>query len=327
MKNKKYRGFLKGLTVVLSALLLLGSLASCGAKTASDNAYSYATEQKAESENTYFGDTDGGYYDAQEPETSQNGGLGSAQVEKYKQDRKVIYKSEITIETKDYDNSIKTLNTLIEKYGAYVENSDVNNSGYSGYRTRYATYVVRVPKDNYKDFISESGTIGIVTRSADQNRDVTEAYIDTEARLETLKIMEERLLELLSKSQNIVDILELEQKLSETRYEIENLTGSLGKYDSLIAYSTATIIINEVEEVTRPQVLPKTFGQRIADSFSRSLRSVKNGLQNLAVALVYIVPVLCVFVLPFIIIVFVIIVIAKKKKKKRIKTKKIITIN
>lgn len=320
MTKQKATRFLKLALCAILTLLCVLCFACCSSsvKNTTDNMYSYATEQANDSEakGVDFAEPESSYV-----QESQNSGLGSSDIEKYKADRKVIYKTEITIETKDYDNSIKALNLLIEKYGAYVETSDVNNSGYSRYRSRYATYVIRIPKDNYTAFIGESGNIGVVTRSMDRNTDVTEVYIDTEARLETLKILEARLLVLLEKSDNIVDILELEQKLSDTRYEIENLTGSLRKYDSLIAYSTATININEVEQITPVQEIPKTFGQKISDSFLQSLTSIKNGFGNLTIALVYALPIIITFAIPVLLIIALVLAVCKKLKSKKTKKK------
>ncbi len=308
----------KGMLCVILACLVVTSLISCSSKANDFAMYDtegefYSESQSAPAEPGFNYAADGNAdYKYKESESVE-----SSQTPKLTSQRKVIYSTEISIETKEYDKSIEALNSLIEKYGAYVENSDINNSGYSRYRTRFATYVIRIPKENYFSFVSESGNIGVITHSMDKNTDVTEKYIDTEARIETLKILEDRLLSLLEKSDTIEDIIVLEQKLSDTRYEIENLTGSLRKYDSLIAYSTATVHINEVEEIIKPQNLPKSFGEKISDSFKDSIKSIKNGLSDFAVTLVYVVPILLVVFLPVIIIVMIIIAWVKKAKKKK----------
>lgn len=291
--------------ISFAAFLLL----SCSSKINTDMLYS--VQQENDSKENYEYAKDEEKAPAEGLTSSSGTALNFADIK-----RKVIYTTEISVETKEYDKSIDTLNKLIEKYSAYIESSDVNNHGFDRYMTRHATYVVRIPKDNYKSFVGESGTIGAVTRSMDRNTDITEQYIDTEARLETLKVLEERLLTLLSKSVELKDILELETKLSDTRYEIENLTGSLRKYDSLISYSTATINIDEVEVLTQSSILPKSFGEKISDSLNNSLESIKNGLSSFTIGLVYALPILITVCLPILIIVLVVVYAVKRRKQK-----------
>ena len=125
----------------------------------------------------------------------------------------------------------------------------------------------------------------VVSRSTDV-ADVTESYTDTEARLKTLRLQEERLLEILSKATELSDVLELESRLSDVRYQIESYEATLRNYDSRVSYSTLHITLQEVVEYSIINDPPQTLGQRLSDGFKDSMRMVKNSAENALVWLV-----------------------------------------
>jgi len=229
--------------------------------------------------------------------------------------RKVIFSSSFTVQTKDFSDSIKALESLITKYGGYIQSSDVYTGG-SKYNSRTAYYSIRVPAENYLSMIGEAESIGTVTNRSDNNRDITEEYYGIEARLTTLETKQERLLALLKEASYIDDIISLNNALEQTMYEIESLTGTLKKYDSLISYSTIEVNIREVAEVTEPTPVNASLGQRIKDAFTDSVTGVVIFFEELIVFLVGAVPVL----IP-IVIVAVIIIVSVRIKIKRKKAK------
>ena len=62
------------------------------------------------------------------------------------------------------------------------------------------------------------------------------------------------------------DIIALESAISETELLIESLTGSLRRYDSLIAYSTVTVHLQEVYRLSEDEAVPQTFWQRVGSA-------------------------------------------------------------
>ena len=111
-----------------------------------------------------------------------------------------------------------------------------------------------------------------------------------EARLKSLKLQEERLLTILSKAELLQDIIELERELSNVRYEIENYTGTLKKWDNLIEYSKVTIDVYEVHEIKEEEPIPITLPERIINGFRRSCRSLGMFLEDLMIFTVSAVP-------------------------------------
>lgn len=311
-----------------AALLMLGTLllTSCAAKSANRSAV-YDTEMtqavgsepqspsRDGSENgngflSYGSSSD--LYDTVEAENEPIVDLpqNEAQAE-----HKIVYSSWFEINTKEYDTSVADLNALCKRYGAYFESAQ--SYGDKTYSNRYSSYTVRIPKDQYFDFIESTGTLGTIIGSGENNRDVTEQYFDTEARLESATVREERLLAILEKSDTLDDVLLLERELADVRYEIESYTGELKKLDSLVSYSTATVTLTEVKTDILPDSDKQSFGTRLSLSLSRGWESFRAGLSDLAVDFMYEVPVLLCVWLPILIVLVVLIVVIRKKRKKR----------
>lgn len=110
--------------------------------------------------------------------------------------------------------------------------------------------------------------MGSIRSESLTTENVSLQYTDIEARLKSLEVQEERILEMLSKAESLEYVLELESRLSEIRYEIENYTSKLNRYDSLISYSTVTILLSEVYELTVTEQPPKTFGEKLSQRFN-----------------------------------------------------------
>ncbi len=239
--------------------------------------------------------------------------VGSAKPDTVK--RKIIYTSEFYIRTKEYDKSLEALNALCEKYDAYFENSN-SNGGFDG-RERSSRYIIRVPVENYNSFIGETSGIGVVTSSSQNNNDVTEQYYDTEARLASATLREERILEILKNAQKLDDVLALERELSDVRYEIESMTGALRKLDSLVSYSTVTINLQEtsVKDIEVPKVL--TFGERIGKAFSGGLSEFCDGFENFVVFLSYNIIFIAIWAVIIVVAIIVIRKLVKRSKKKK----------
>ncbi len=316
----------KIISLTLALTFAAISLISCASKNATedfydvsmggdfkaDYDYNYAVRddaaseemqwEKAESESA--GGYDGAIFDAQEKPTAAP-----------ETQRKIIYTSNYDIRTKEYDASVAALNALCEKYGAYFENANTYG-GYDG-RERSSSYTIRVPVKNYTAFIAETGSIGVIVSSSQNNSDVTEQYYDTEARLESALLREERVLEILANANKLDDVLALERELADIRYEIESYTGALRKLDSLVSYSTVTMNIRETSDavIVPPTVL--TFGERISKGFHSGINDFVDGFQDFVVFLSY--NLIGTVIWLFIIAVVIILIVRARRKAKRVR--------
>jgi len=230
--------------------------------------------------------------------------------------RKVIFTASLVIESTNYTKSIGILEKMIEIYGGYIQDSNVetNTSSLSMKSSRKATYTIRIPSGEMITFLSKSGDIGNIILNTSKGEDVTDQFFDTQAHLGTLKIQEDRLLELLKKAANLKDILDLEDRISQVRYEIEQLTGTLKQLTSRVDLSTVTITINEVETITAPK--PDGFWAQVVDAFGTSVNALVSTLKTLSLILVVVSPfVFTLLTICLIIYIFYRLVNRKKKPK------------
>lgn len=184
--------------------------------------------------------------------------------------RKIVRNAWLSLETKEFDTALSSLSALISEKGGYIESQseDGRSLRQSGYYSRSASITARVPAEQLDAVISAAGGFcNIVSRSTSSD-DITDRYFDSEARLRSLELQEERLLDILSKAEKLDDVITLEQALSEVRYEIESLTASLRRMDSQVAYSTLNIDLSEVVDYQQPSIQPKSFGERIAAAWT-----------------------------------------------------------
>ncbi len=300
------------LTGILLALLLV--LAGCGSRAANDSpgVAGYGSyNQKSES----F--SNGGLYDTESPmmpspepgERDDDAALTT--------DRKLIQTAWMELESRDYAQALAALEQMVTDCGGYIESrSEQGGSLYSTrYNARYAGITARIPADKLETAMGAAGELcNVVSRSTDV-ADVTESYADTEARLKTLRLQEERLLEILSKATELSDVLELESRLSDVRYQIESYEATLRSYDSRVSYSTLHITLQEVVEYSVINDPPQTLGQRLSDGFKDSMRLVKNSAENALVWLVTYLPLVLLWAVILAVVVWLVLRLVRRAQK------------
>ena len=201
---------------------------------------------------------------------------------------KLIRRAELSIQTTQFDQTVQSLQDLVEQCGGYFEQSSVYAGSYRDVNAqRSGEYVVRIPAEKYDAFLSGSGDLGYVTQLTESSEDIGEQYYDTESRLKTQRIKQERLLELLEKAETMEDIIALENALSEVEYQIEQYTSTLNRYDALVGFSTFNIYLNEVSKVTEEVGETASLGARMAAGFRSSLEGLVNGSQQLLIWVSY----------------------------------------
>ncbi|MCL2539640.1 MAG: DUF4349 domain-containing protein [Oscillospiraceae bacterium] len=310
----------KVLAVVLSAITII-TLVGCASKAAGDNQYAYGGSSSAPSasgggapdrypvaEEYEYGMTDSSmYYDASDSLATN---ISSQAIT---DGLKIIYSADISVQTKEWEKSMERLAELIEIHGGYIQNSRVSG-GYTsttGYYRDFSAYLsIRIPSSEYRLFISDTESVGTIIDMNEYTDDITAAYIDTEARIKSLKLQEERLLDLLSKAGDLTDLIEIESKLADVRYQIESNQSIMNTYNNLLSFSTINISLNEVSEY----VIPKdTFGERVVAALKGSGEAVLKFLDGLVVALIYMAP----YIIIALIILFIVRRLTRKKRLAR----------
>ena len=221
----------------------------------------------------------------------------------YGENVKLIFRAWLHLQTLDFAQAEKDLNQLVEKYGGYFESVYTDNgSYYSNYSYLSGSYTVRVPAENYDKFLSAVGNTCHVVNLNKTTEDVGLQYSDTQMRLQTEKTKQERLLTLLSQATEMTDIIQLENAISDCQYQIDSLTSTINRYDSLIGFSTVQIELEQVERLGSAITEEETFWQRLGNSFKEGLEDFAYGVQDLVMWAAYHIVGIIIFILIVILI-------------------------
>ena len=264
--------------VLMAVLLMLTmTLTGCGGNGGGDEYVSedgmYYSDSNRASEPTK---NSGGFYmvnDGFEPEGMAEGdyGLynpttelpGSVDMSRVK----LIYTADIRVETMDFDQTLKDLREMVSGCGGYFESSYTENGSYwSDENYRYGSFTVRVPSDKYQEFVNTVSEGMHVTQLNQNTQDIGQAYYEAETHLETLRNKHDRLEELLKQAGSLSDIIELENALSQTEYEIEQYSNELERYDALVDFSTVTVSVETAYQYSPGLGEQRNFFQRVWDS-------------------------------------------------------------
>ncbi len=156
--------------------------------------------------------------------------------EKITAERKLIREGSITMEVKDLKQTENELKKILKAYNAYL----TNNSQYVNQERNEVSNTIRIPAKEFDNFCDEIVKLAVKVDLKNLNiTDITEEYIDIEARLKTKKALEQRFIGLLAQTKNINEILNVEKELETVRSDIESmearmkLLGNQTQYASL----------------------------------------------------------------------------------------------
>ncbi len=119
---------------------------------------------------------------------------------------------------------------------------------------------IRVPVAHYREAVSRVEKLGRVAHRELEAADVTEEYVDLEARLKNAKAVRTRLEALLEKAEDVKAALEVEKELNRVGEEIERLEGKLKLLKNRVAYSTIAVTFERVYRTApTPQLMRLPF--------------------------------------------------------------------
>lgn len=222
--------------------------------------------------------------------------------------RMIIKTGTMGIEVDKYDDAALKVNEIVKKYGGYVSNttSSQNSSG-----KKQGTLTLKVQADKYEALVSETSTLGKVMNQNINANDVTEQYVDLEARLKTQKELEQRLIKLLAeKTARLTDVVEVEQKLASVRQVIESIDGKMRYMRNQSEMSTLTLSLYE------PAILTTSSGggffYELGQSVKKGLRGFTDILSGMIILFIAMLPVIILALIIF----WIIRRIIKKRKQK-----------
>ncbi len=183
-------------------------------------------------------------------------------------DRKIIYSAKLDLIVKDLDASTKSVEAKLAQHAGRLVRSEVRSD--TGAR-RTATFTLEVPVDKFRGLVASLKELGIPERDGVDSQDVTEEYVDVQARLKNLRQQEDKLNELLKerrKEEKLEDVIRVGDRIGEVRQQIERVEGRMKYLETRAAFSTVTLTLREIKDY-QPPTAP-TFGDRVARTFGGS---------------------------------------------------------
>ncbi len=222
-------------------------------------------------------------------------------------DRKIIKTAEVHIKTRNFDTLMADIRQKIEKYGGYTEQSQEYN--YDSASDRNANMDIKIPADKLEQFIEELEAIGTVTSKIIASDDITDSYIDVESRIKALETEENTLLGILEKAEKLADVIEIQNRLSSVRTDLESMKAKKQYYDGMVAYSGISLYINEVERVVEGD---DTFFGEVKERLMNNLYDLGDFMREIAINLIASLPYIAIVG----VVAAVVIVIVKKFRRR-----------
>jgi len=163
---------------------------------------------------------------------------GSPRAENKIIEQKIIRNGNLKFSTDNLETTYEQIKIAVKKGKAFIQNDSEGKE----YASIYRRITVRIPSENFDSFIKDISTgVAYFDNKEISSQDVTEEYIDIDARLKAKKKLESRYIELLAKATKMSEMLAIEAQLSAIREEIEAKEGQLRYMQNQVSLSTITI--------------------------------------------------------------------------------------
>ncbi|HWN09207.1 MAG TPA: DUF4349 domain-containing protein [Pyrinomonadaceae bacterium] len=180
--------------------------------------------------------------------------------------RKIIRDANISLEVAAPSQVQHEVNALAESIGGFVVTSEAKRREGSDQTKPQLeiTLVVRVPSTQFFPTLEKIRSFGSrVLNEKVTGQDVTEEFIDLEARIKTQKALEAQFLEIMKQAGKVSDALEVQRQIAEVRTEIERLEGRKRFLESRSSLSTITVSLQEPAAIV---VSSSSFGRSIKEA-------------------------------------------------------------
>ena len=196
----------------------------------------------------------------------------------------IIRTGTATMKVDSLEPAVVRLRMLAQSLGGYIGNTSMQTGKD---QLRAATVEIKVPASRWNQLVSGLKPIGTLEAQDESAEDVSEEFVDVQARVANSRRLEERLIALLAnRTGKLSDVLAVERELARVREEIDRYEGRIRYLKSRAAVSTMTVTLHEP-----PPVLGSQPGQNpIADAFRNAWRIFVGMIAFLISSLGVIVP-------------------------------------
>ncbi|MGV8906891.1 MAG: DUF4349 domain-containing protein [Acetobacterium sp.] len=205
---------------------------------------------------------------------------------------KIVYSGNISLYAEDYQSTFDKIGEYAVGLGGFIQdsnasymNKDQNTLANTGYIT------IRVPAEKFTEAMKEIMKYGTPISSSVNSTNISQQYQDIKGQLDNLIIEEARLVDYLTKADNITDLLLIETELNRVRTEIDNRSTIIKNWDKEIAYST--IYVSIIEKEFSGSTVKSPFSdliKQLSEGFITSINLILNMVAGLIVWIFRLIP-------------------------------------
>lgn len=213
-------------------------------------------------------------------------------------DRKIIRNADLTLEVDSTTEAQHRVTSIAESHGGFVVTSEAKQRENidPSKRTLDIKLVARIPADRFGVALDEIKKLADNLPEANvSGQDVTEDFIDLEARIKTQKALEIQFLEIMKQARKVTDALEVQRQIAEVRTDIEKLEGRKRFLENRSSLSTITVNIHAPKVIT---VNPTGFAHSVREAIADSLELASGMVVFFVSTVIVMMPILVFVVLP-----------------------------
>ncbi len=292
---------MKKLIYYLSSAALVIAMTGCGRSSSSGTYAANSYYDSAAESESYYGlaDEAAGYAPA-EMKTEGNTTTASGQTENPTAGEKLVYRGAINLETMSYEETVKAVHERIDAYHGIIEqeNSWDNDrswtyaDGRKRTMNRTLSLTLRIPTESFQSFMNDMEGTAKVTSKSQSVENISRKYNDNSIEIESLRVQQERLMNMMESAETVEEMIMVEERLSEVQTRLNQKLSYQSSMDKDVQYSTISLNVNEVQEYTPvdDSIPIGGFGKRLKETAEYSWTYFVYFMQNLVLFLIRILP-------------------------------------
>ena len=214
--------------------------------------------------------------------------------------RKIIRNAEMRLESSKPEETQQKITSIADSKNGFVINSTQRSTNAKVGSHDSVEMTIRVPAEKFEESVGEiRKTAERVVVETLTGQDVTEEFVDIQARLKAKKALEERFLEIMKQAKTVEESLEVERQLSEVRTEIERIEGRKRFLENQTSLSTIKV------EIGTPAAISSSsngFGYELKEAFSDGFEAALTFILFLIRIVLAVLPFLILIVLPILLV-------------------------
>ena len=216
--------------------------------------------------------------------------------------RKILRNGDLTLEVSDPGTVQRKITSIVESLGGFVVLSEAKQqqNGEAGKSNLVVNVVVRVPASQFDAALNEIRVQALrVIDEKTSGQDVTEEFIDLEARLKTQKALELQFLEIMKQARKVEDALEVQRQVADVRTEIEKLEGRKRFLESRASLSTINV---KLQTPTAIIVTTSGFGRSVREATADSVSVASAIVLFLIRFVIVMIPIVVLLIVPGVVV-------------------------